>query len=135
MRTAADNKQIILDFFHLSETGGDVLPMLADDLTWWVPGDWALGGTYRKDELGPIFERVFALLDGRPQFTIHNVTAEDDRVAVDASSKGRFKDGGPFGNTYHFFFRLRDGLIVEAKEYLDTAYMVRLLEERPEMAG
>lgn len=136
MRSIDDNRQTILDFFRLSENGGDVLPMLADDLVWWVPGDWALGGTYRKAELGVVFDRVFGMLDGRPQFTIHNITAQDDRVAVDASSQGKFKDGGPFGNSYHFLFRLRDdGMIVEAKEFMDTAYMVHLLAQRPALAS
>lgn len=135
MTTVQANKETIREFFRMSQDGEDVMSLLSDDLTWWVPGNWELGGTYTKTELATVFARVFGMLDGRPQFTIHNITAEDDRVAVDASSTGRFTDGGPFGNTYHFLFRLKGGLIVEGKEFLDTAYMVRLVAERPGMLG
>ncbi len=130
------NRQIILEFFRLSECeDGDVSPLLADDLKWWVPGDWALSGTYSKAEVAEVFGRAFSLLDGRPRMVLHNITAEEDRVAVEASSHGRFKDGGPFGNRYHFLFVLRDGQIVEAKEYFDTGYMEKLVAQRPAMVG
>ena len=135
MTTTEANRQTILEFFRRSQDGEDVMSLLSEDLTWWVPGNWALSGTYSKTELANIFARVFGMLDGRPQFTIHNITAEEDRVAVDASSNGRFKDGGPFGNTYHFLFVLRDDLIVQGKEYMDTDYMVQLIATRPDILG
>lgn len=135
MTTAQANRQTILEFFHKSQSGEDVMPMLSDDLKWWVPGNWALGGTYTKTELATIFDRVFNMLDGRPQFTINNITAEENRVAVDASSTGRFKDGRPFGNSYHFLFVLHEGMIVEGKEFMDTAYMVELIAKHPDILG
>lgn len=135
MTTTEANRQTILEFFRRSQDGEDVMSLLSEDLTWWVPGNWALSGTYSKTELANIFARVFGKLDRRPQFTIHNITAEEDRVAVDASSNGRFKDGGPFGNTYHFLFVLRDDLIVQSKEYMDTDYMVQLIAMRPDVLG
>lgn len=130
------NRETILEFFRRSQAeDGDVLALLAEDATWWVPGNWALSGTYEKAELGSLFGRVFGMLDGRPQFTIHAITAEHDRVAVDASSTGRFLDGEPFGNSYHFLFTLRDGMIASGREFMDTAYMAGLIARRPEMLG
>ena len=124
------NKAVIARFFATAGDGGDILPFLADDATWWVPGHWELGGTYRKDQLGPVFDRVLALMEVKPRFTIHAVTAEEDRVAVDCEGEGRFRDGTPYRNSYHFLFRLRDGRIVSAREFLDTAYMSRTLADQ-----
>jgi uncharacterized protein len=124
------NRATIMAFFAANDRGEDALPFLADDATWWVPGHWALGGTYRKDELGKVFERVFALMDVKPRFVVHAVTAEEDRVAVDCAGSGRFADGEPFEQTYHFLFRLRDGKIVEAKEFMNTAYVDKVLGTR-----
>lgn len=135
MSTIEENKKTILEFFQRAEDGGDIMGMIDDDVIWWVPGTWELAGTYRKSEIGSVFGKVFSLLATMPKFTIHNITAEDDRVAVDATSNATFKDGSPFSNTYHFLFRLRDGKVIEAKEYLDTNYMATLIASRPEMAS
>jgi ketosteroid isomerase-like protein len=129
------NKAVIEALFATTNEGGDILPFLADDATWWVPGHWALGGTYRKDELGPIFDKVFALMDIRPHFTINAITAEDDRVGVDCDGKGRFKDGTLYHNTYHFLFRLSDGKVVSGKEFMNTAYMSQTLADQLSGAG
>lgn len=37
-------------------------------------------------------------------------------------SRGRFKDGRPYNNTYHWLFVVRDGQIRTIREYTDTAY-------------
>lgn len=124
------NKAVIERFFAAAGAGEDVLDFLADDATWWVPGHWQLGGMYRKDELGAVFAIALDLMDVKPRFTIHAITAEDDRVAVDCEGEGRFRDGTPYHNTYHFLFTLRDGRIVSVKEYMNTAYMSRTLADQ-----
>lgn len=124
------NKAIIKEFFAASEAGEDVLDYLVDDAEWWVPGHWRLGGTYNKEEVGTVFDKVFALMDGTPRFTFNAMTAEEDRVAVDCEGEGRFKDGEVYRNTYHFLFVLRDGKITKVKEFLNTALMSSLLEPR-----
>jgi hypothetical protein len=45
------------------------------------------------------------------------MTAEDDRVAVEAESYGEMKNGKVYANAYHFLFRIRDGKIAEVREY------------------
>lgn len=120
---AQANRAIVRDFFETAGAGGDIMAFISEDATWWVPGNWALSGTYSRDDLAPLFGSIFAQLKAPPQFVIHNITAEDDRVAVDCESRAEFNDGSPFGNTYHFLFRLRGGNIVEVKEFLDTHYM------------
>jgi ketosteroid isomerase-like protein len=51
---------------------------------------------------------------------IHSMTAEDNRVAVEAESFATHVSGKPYNNKYLFLMRFRDGKLIELKEYLDT---------------
>jgi len=124
------NKQRILDFFAAAAEGGDIMAFLSDDLEWWLPDSFPLGGTYKKAELAAVLGPIFGMLKAPPQFTINHITAEDDRVAVDCQSTAEMNDGSPFGNTYHFLFILKDNLIVCVKEFLNTAYISKVLAEQ-----
>jgi len=54
--------------------------------------------------------------------TIHHVTAEEHRVAIECDGSGKLHDGAPYENTYNFLFFVRDGLFCELHEHFDTAY-------------
>ena len=55
------------------------------------------------------------------------MTAEDDRVAVEAESMAKLVNGERYHNRYHFLFVLRDGRIQAVKEYLDTLHAMSAL--------
>jgi hypothetical protein len=55
------------------------------------------------------------------------MTAEGDRVAVEAESKARLANGTLYHNRYHFLFVVRDGRIQVVKEYLDTLHVMNAL--------
>jgi ketosteroid isomerase-like protein len=57
---------------------------------------------------------------GGVETTFGAVTAEDDRVAVEAETRGTLPDGRVYTNMYHYLFTFRDGLVWRVKEYLDT---------------
>ena len=61
----------------------------------------------------------------RLSIQILGITASEDRVAVEMESRGEFKDGRPYNNSYHWLFVLRDGRIQTIKEYTDTLYANR----------
>jgi ketosteroid isomerase-like protein len=61
------------------------------------------------------------------QFEIKTLTAEEDRVAIEVESRGMHVSGRPYHNEYHFLMRIRDGRIVEFKEYLDTLHANEVL--------
>ncbi|MDB6061969.1 MAG: hypothetical protein JWM78_2072 [Verrucomicrobiaceae bacterium] len=48
---------------------------------------------------------------------IESMTADEDRVAVEAKSHGELKNGKLYENAYHFLFKLRDGKLFSAREY------------------
>jgi len=55
------------------------------------------------------------------------ITAEGDRVCVEARGSARFVDGRTYDNRAHFLITLREGRIVSIKEYLDTDHVARVL--------
>lgn len=99
--------------------------MLAPEATWWVLGD---SEKIRVSGLrdGPRIERFLRKVrrgfpDGLTA-TIEGVTAEGERVAIEATSSAQLGGGGTYGNRYHFLVRVRDGRVIEMREYLDTHY-------------
>lgn len=48
------------------------------------------------------------------------VTAEGNRVAIEAETEGRMPDGRVYTNLYHYLMEFEDGLVSRVKEYLDT---------------
>ncbi len=63
----AANKQVIVDYFREQTVAGlgSALRYLADDATWWVPGQWELSGTYTKAQLAAAIDQL--PYDGLPR--------------------------------------------------------------------
>jgi len=55
--------------------------------------------------------------------TIKSMTAEEDRVAVEAESYGETPAGKVYNQTYHYLFIVRDGKISVQHEYLDKWHL------------
>ena len=53
-------------------------------------------------------------------FSIISMTAEEDRVSAEVEGRSMLASGNPYNNQYHFLFRVRDGRIIELKEYFCT---------------
>ena len=95
-------------------TGPDAADTLAADAVWWVLG--------RPDEMPA--HNILSMMQGlfvAGRMEVDGVTADGDRVAVEARSFMTSKDGREYSNSYHFLVEFRDGLIVRVKEYCDTA--------------
>ena len=60
-------------------------------------------------------------------FTVIAMTAEGERVAVEAESYGKHVSGRTYINKYHFLFVFRDGKLVHLKEYMDTEPVTDIL--------
>ena len=98
--------------------------------TWWVAGTTALSGTYSKSELGKLLDRIVpmapkglrvtpTLLTAEGKF----LTAESDRVSVEAVSYAEFTNGRTYQNIYHFMMIIRDGKFLAVRVYLDTEHV------------
>ncbi|NUW35053.1 nuclear transport factor 2 family protein [Nonomuraea sp. SMC257] len=51
----------------------------------------------------------------------HGFYADGDVVVVEVTMRATLADGKPYRNDYCFVFELRDGLIHQVREYMDTA--------------
>jgi ketosteroid isomerase-like protein len=95
---------------------------------WQVGRRLSTAGWHDMEATGRIAAKVFSRMAGPPNFSILSVTAEGDRVAVEAESHTHLADGRPYENQYHFLIRFDDdGKVLEFKEYLDTLYAFETL--------
>lgn len=124
-----DNKQRARDFFDALNRG-DVAALLdayADDGYCQTMGSTLISGTFSKAQIAHAAGAIFEAFPQGIRFTIKNLTAEADRVAVEAESLGAHASGRTYSNQYHFLMRFRDGKVVEFKEYMDTERVTDIL--------
>ena len=118
------NKQLVRDTWG-AVTAGDVagfLARLADDVTWTFFGSHRFAGTIRgKDELlSKLFAPLGEILVGGISVEIDTLTAEGDRVVMEARGAAQTKQGQPYNNQYCIVITVRDGKIAAVREYLDS---------------
>lgn len=132
--SASSNKQLVLDYLSAISEGRsqDAKAAFAEDAVWKHPP--SLGNKGRLEGRERIFETYFAVDDdlfetGRRayDFEILNAIAEGDRVAVEIRHRGTGAKGQAYETDYHVAFEVRDGLIREVHEYLDSLYVKREL--------
>jgi ketosteroid isomerase-like protein len=88
------NKGIVLGLFENLSSGNAeaVLGALADTATWWVQGNFALSGTKSKKEFAELIGGLGSKIDGGLRVTPKGITAEGERVAVEAESLRQDED-------------------------------------------
>ena len=116
------NVAAIHRFFEAMSAGevATIVGSYAEDATLQTMGRTLISGTFDKAAISGAAGRIFEAFPDGIRFAIHTITAQDDRVAIEAESFGRHVSGRDYNNRYHFLARLRDGKIVEFKEYCDT---------------
>jgi ketosteroid isomerase-like protein len=113
---------------------GSITNLLADDLRWTIVGRSAVSKTFRsKDEFVEEVLRPFGarFSQSRP-FKLANVRgvyAVGDNVIVLWDGEGTRLDGKPYENTYAWFMRFREGLVVEATAFFDSIAFNELWSE------
>lgn len=125
MHTAeeARNRAIVEEAFAKWRDGaGTPYDLLADDATWTIVGRSDASRTYPSraafiaEVIGPFGARMSQGL--RP--TIRQLVTDGDTVVIFFDAAGIAKDGAPYENTYAWFWRMRDGRVVEAHAFFDS---------------
>lgn len=130
------NKQLAQTFFDFLNRG-DVPAMLdayADDGFCQTMGNTLISGVFSKAQIAAAAGGIFEVFPQGIRFTIKAMTAEGERVAVEAESEGLHVSGKLYSNQYHFLMRFRDGKLLEFKEYMDTERVTDILcggQKRP----
>ena len=122
MSKLEENKKRTLAFFDAIQSGDaeTIADTYADDGRVVTMGNTLISGTRGKSEIREFAGGVLGAFPEGLTYTIHNMTAEAERVAVEASCDGTHVSGEPYRNHYHFLLTWRDGELVELKEYMDT---------------
>ncbi|MEJ6594988.1 nuclear transport factor 2 family protein [Parasphingorhabdus sp.] len=125
-------REVTLDFFADLNAGKqeEAFARLAPEVVYRIVAPDPYGGAVNAagllEKAGALFEKF-----AEPFIiNIQTVICEDEHVVLEAQGKALTKRGGDYVNNYVFIFRVVDGLIVEAKEYLDTAAYIALLEDQ-----
>jgi len=119
------NKALVTRFWQ-AFSGGNydaMLAMLHDDATWWVGGTTTLSGTYSKPEFTKLVGQISAMAPKGLHVTPKLLTAEGDRVSVEAESYAEINNGRTYRNIYHFMMVIRGDKFSAVREYLDTEHV------------
>jgi ketosteroid isomerase-like protein len=96
--------------------------LLTADMTGWI----TTGGVLDKARYQELI-RILAAMCATPiQFTVNSLTADEDRVVVEAESTATLVNGLDYCNTYVFVLRIRDGRIASIAEH----YNALLVQEK-----
>ncbi|TVV77129.1 nuclear transport factor 2 family protein [Sphingomonas solaris] len=116
MTATEANKALVRRYMQaLMDGDGDTIEALQHpDVKWWILG---VGDMDRDAFTASVRGGLLAATERRVEITC--LTAEGDRVAVEARSEMTFPDR-VYRNRYHNLLTIRDGLIVEGREYMDT---------------
>ena len=101
--------------------------LYAEDFELWTAGTLPLSGSRGRAEALSGMDFVASMFPEGIRFEIVAMTAEGERVAVEAESHGIHASGLPYHNQYHFLVVIRDGKIRRFKEYMDTMHADEVL--------
>ena len=129
MSLADDNKKRVYAFFDAMNKGDSaaIVDAYADDGYVQTMGHTLISGKYTKQQISAAAGAIFENFPEGLSFRINGITAEGERVAVEAESDGKHISGKHYHNEYHFLFIFRDGKLVTLKEYLDTEHATDVL--------
>jgi ketosteroid isomerase-like protein len=102
--------------------GAPDLSLLTGDAVWWAPGR----GTFGSDAFRKVAGSFAGMFKRPSTITVLGVTAEGDRVAIEAEGYAELTNGKFYQNRYHYLFVFRDGLVCQAKLYNDTKHAAEI---------
>jgi ketosteroid isomerase-like protein len=116
------NKQIAQRWLRAVGEGDEATfrACMTDDGVHEVMGTSVLAGERSVDEVAELAQQLHAATKDGLTFKILNITAEDDRVAIEFVGSSELVTGGSYNNVYHLLFHFRDGKVCRVKEYTDS---------------
>ena len=119
------NKKVVREAYT-AISGGDAegfFDRLSDDVEWYFIGSHRFSGTMKGKE--QIVNDLFNVLGDQLEVTgisleIKQLIAEGDKVVAEMQGTSRSVSGKDYNNTYNIILTVKDGLITEMREYLDT---------------
>ena len=136
MSSADENRRLISKAFEgLPEAdAADFLDLMADDFCWIIEGrsKWSMRFDGKDAVQRDLIRPLFANFATPYRNFAEEIIAEGDRVVVLCRGEVKTAADEDYNNSYCFVIRMRDGKMVELREYMDTALaeaVLRLPEE------
>ena len=120
------NRRIIRQAFEAWRQGtGAITDVFAADMIWRIEGHSVASKVYHSKQefidevLRPFGARFTTANPFRPT-TIRSVYADHDTVIVLWDGRGIAIDGQPYENSYAWFMKLRNGLVIDGTAFYDS---------------
>lgn len=124
------NKQLVRDTWGAVSAGdiGGFLGNLADSVTWTFFGSHRFAGIFDgKEELvAKLFAPLGEVLADGIKVHIDSLTAEGDRVVMEARGEAQTKTGEHYNNYYCIVITVHEGKIAHVREYLDSELVTKI---------
>lgn len=122
-------RELALAFFDAMNRGDTaaLVDAYADDGYCHTMGRTLISGKFSKAQIAQAAGQIFQVFPEGIRFTIRAMTAEGDRVAVEAESEGRHVSGKIYSNEYHFLMQFRGDKLAVFREYMDTERVTDIL--------
>ena len=117
------NKEKIAAAFDAWRNGsGSPFDLLAPDAKWTIVGNAPVSRTYnsKQEFMDAVIKPFNARMSSRLVPTVRRIYADDDTVIALFDAEGTARDGKPYQNTYTWYMKMNDGVIVDAIAFFDT---------------
>jgi hypothetical protein len=130
------NKELAVDWFKALVSGDaeTAMGLIADDFRYFLTGTMPASGWWDKQGFFDSAKMFAGVLVGPLLMRLGDVTAEDDRVLIEAESEAPLTSGVTYNNTYVIALKVRNSRIVEMKEFSDTLHVFETIDT-PETRG
>jgi uncharacterized protein len=131
--SGADAKAVVRHYLDVLLAGDleAIRECFAEDAVWTMVGELPIAGPWRgrdrivDDFLAAVGGRLFE--PGSQEFEFPTLIGDGDTVALEWRVRARTAAGEDYDNRYCGIFVVRDGMIAEVREYLDSGYAARKL--------
>jgi uncharacterized protein len=123
------NKAIATELVAAISAGdtGAMERIIAEDCQWWVMGFPRDLYLTRRQMTRGVRNIIGQVLPNGFNMTVRGITAENDRVAVEAEGHSHTVTGKLYNNFYHFLFVFRDAKVIRAMEYTNPKHALEVL--------
>ena len=132
-KAKTDNERLVMKFFEVLSAGklDTFKTLLHSDAVWTVmpsavPGTGPHNG--RKGIVDEFLAPVRGLfVDGDPKLHVKNVFGSGAWVAAEVNGVGTFKSGTEYNNNYCWIFEIKDNMVLQVHEYMDSHYIMNVV--------
>ncbi len=133
--SAEANKALMQAIFEKVSQGDGSMFMehLAEDVVHTISGESSWSKVHRGKEaiVRDVYRYLRTLVKEAGKTKPFHYIADGDWVVIEARGDMVTQDGTTYQNHYCLLYKLKEGMIVEMKEYMDTAYCERILGPYP----